>query len=102
MSKKHEFVLGTLNGRKVGLRHRQIIYRAEARKLIAGLDETIGRRTGEIATLRADAANESLSPLGAGVLGRVADNFENQNGPAAEVRDSLALIADRLDDAPEE
>ena len=100
--KKHEFVLGELNGRKVGVRDRQIIYKAEAEKLIANLGTTIARRTAEIETLRKDATYKFLSPLGAGVLGRVADSFENQNGPATEVRDSLAAIVGELDEEPAE
>ena len=102
MRKKNQFVLGTLDGRKVGVRDRQIIYKAEAQKLIANLGETIARRVTEIETLRKDAKSGGLSPLGAGVLGRVADSFENQNGPAAEVRDSLSAIVDDLDDMPTE
>ena len=102
MKKKHEFVLGTLDGRKVGVRDRQVIYKAEAEKLIDNLGQTITKRTAEIELLRKDAKYKSLSPLGAGVLDRVADSFENQNGPATEVRDSLAAIVGELDEEPAE
>jgi len=100
MKKKHEFVLGTLDGRKVGVRDRQIIYKAEAQKLMADLGRTITRRAGEIELLRNDAKHKSLSPLGVGVLDRVADSFENQNGPAAEIVESLAAIVGDLDEKP--
>ena len=102
MRKKHEFALGTLDGRKVGVRDRQIIYRSEAQKLIADLGRAIAKRTAEIVLLRKDATYRSISPLGAGVLNRIADSFENRNGPATEIRDSLSAIVGDLDEKPDE
>jgi len=101
-NKKHEFKLGELDGRKVAVRGRQVVYKAEAEKLIARLDEAVVKRTAETATLRQDVALSGLSDLGKRVLGNIADNFDRRNGPAAEISASLSAIVADLDDAPTE
>ena len=95
---EHLFRVGTLDGRKVATRGRQVFNKAEAVRLAAGLGEQIAKRAATGDQFAIDAEVAGLSDLAKGFLSRVATQQHRQNAPAQEILDSLTAIIDELDE----